>query len=251
MYILRSSINYKIRNHLIPSELEAVCVEIRKPHSLAFLVTIIYRPPNSSHDFFENFEKLIKAIDDENKERYILGDLNCDMLKTESDTPTKKIKSLYELYQLLSQLIKEATRVTMATSSLIDHIVTNTPKKISDSGVIHTGISYHSLVFTIRKIHISKKQDENIAEIRNIKNFDDKNLLKICLIRLAFVNMASSDSCLGVTSIFIMLPQITSTRRYEGFYVNLSTLSHGNLTVDVQSNYHTVVQILYHKYIHT
>jgi hypothetical protein len=35
---------------------------------------------------------------------YILGVLNCDMLKTESDTPTKKIKSLYELYQL-SQLI--------------------------------------------------------------------------------------------------------------------------------------------------
>jgi fructose-1,6-bisphosphatase len=98
---------------------------------------------------------------------YILGDLNRDMLKTESDTPTKKIKSLYELYPL-SQLIKEATRVAMTTSSLIDHIVTNTPKKISDSAVIRTGISDHSLVFTIRKIHISKKQDENIVEIRNM-----------------------------------------------------------------------------------
>jgi hypothetical protein len=59
---LRSSINYKIRNDLIPSELEAVCVEISKPHSRPFLVTTIYRPPNSSHDFFENFEKLIKAM---------------------------------------------------------------------------------------------------------------------------------------------------------------------------------------------
>ena len=78
----------------------------------------------------------------------------------------------------MSQLIKEATRVTMTTSSLIDHIVTNTPKKISDSGVIHTGISDHSLVFTIRKIHISKKQDENIVEIRNMKNFDDKKFVE-------------------------------------------------------------------------
>ena len=42
-------------------------------------------------------------------------------------------------------MIDEATRVTMTTSSLIDHIVTNTPEKISDSGVIHTGISDHSL----------------------------------------------------------------------------------------------------------
>ena len=54
------------------------------------------------HQFFDNLEKLIKAIDDENKEMYILGDLNCDMLKTDNDlnAPTKKIKSLYELYQL-------------------------------------------------------------------------------------------------------------------------------------------------------
>ena len=37
-----------------------------------------------------------------------MGDLNCDMLKADSDSniPTKKIKSLYELYQL-TQLINE------------------------------------------------------------------------------------------------------------------------------------------------
>ena len=83
---------------------------------------------------------MIKAIDNENKEMYILGDLNCDVMKADKDsnTPTKKIKSLYELYQL-SQLIDKSTRVTMTTSSLIDHIVTNTPEKISDSGVVHTG----------------------------------------------------------------------------------------------------------------
>ena len=77
---------------------------------------------------------------------YILGDLNRDMLKTDKDSnfPTKKIKTLYELYQL-SQLIDEATRITMTTSSLIDH------------GVIHTGFSDHSLVFAIRKISVVKK----------------------------------------------------------------------------------------------
>ena len=105
----RSSINYNIRNDLIPTELEAVCVEIIKPHSKPFLVTTVYRPPNASADFFEHFENLIKAFDDENKEFYILGDLNCDMLKTGNENmPIKKIKSLYELYQL-SQLIQEAT----------------------------------------------------------------------------------------------------------------------------------------------
>ena len=151
-------------------------MEIITPHSRPFLVTTIYRPPNSTHDFFESFDKFIKMIDDENKEIYILGDLNCDMLKPEPDSATNKVKSLYELYQL-SQLIKEATRVTMTTSSLIDHIVTNTPEKISDSGVIHTGISDHSLVFAIRKISVTKNR-ENIVETRNMKNFDDKKFIE-------------------------------------------------------------------------
>ena len=175
---LRSSINYKIRKDLVPPQLEAVCVEIIKPHSKPFLVTTVYRPPSSLPKFFDDFEKLIKAIDNENKEMYILGDLNCNMVKTDKDAniPTKKIKSLYELYQL-TQMIDEATRVTMATSSFIDHIVTNTPEKISDSGVIHTGISDHSLVFAIRKISVIDKQ-ENILEIRNMKNFNEEKFIE-------------------------------------------------------------------------
>ena len=107
----------------------------------------------------------------------ILGDLNCDVMKADKDsnTPTKKIKSLYELYQL-SQLIDKPTRVTMTTSSLIDHIVTNTPETISDSGVIHTGISDHSLVFAIRKIYVVKK-DEHSIEIRKMKNFNENKFI--------------------------------------------------------------------------
>ena len=175
---LRSSINYKVRNDLVPTELEAVCVEIIKPHSKPFLVTTVYRPPSALSEFFDHFEKLIKAVDNENKEMYILGDLNCNMLKTNNDSniPTKKIKSLYELYQL-TQLIDEATRITPTTTSLIDHIVTNMPEKISDSGVIHTGISDHSLVFAIRKISIVTKQ-ENTLEIRNMKNFDEGKFIE-------------------------------------------------------------------------
>lgn len=67
------------------------------------------------------------------------------------------------------------------TSSLIDHIVTNTPEKISDSGVIHTGISdssWHSLVFAIRKIHVFKKNEKNIVEIRNMKHFDGQKFIE-------------------------------------------------------------------------
>jgi hypothetical protein len=77
---LRSSINYKIRDDPVPSELETVCVEIVKPHSKPSVVTTVYRPPSASSEFF---------------------DLNCDLLRPDKDynIPTKKMKSLYELYQ--------------------------------------------------------------------------------------------------------------------------------------------------------
>ena len=63
--------------------------------------------PNAPAEFFDHLEKLIKQIDDGNKEMYILGDLSCNLLEEKAlfNAPTNKLNSLYELYQL-SQLIK-------------------------------------------------------------------------------------------------------------------------------------------------
>ena len=75
--------------------------------------------------------------------------------------------------------IDEPTRITMTTSSVIDHIVTNTPEHISDPGVIHTGISDHSLIFAIRKISVLTKQ-EHTMEIRNMKTLMTINSVLNC-----------------------------------------------------------------------
>ena len=174
---LRITINYQIRDDLVPPGLEAVCIEIDKPCSRPFVVITVYRPPNAQTVFFNDLEQLVKTIDDENKEIYILGDLNCDLLKSISDQPTTKLKSIFEMYQL-TQLIDEATRITMTSNTLIDHFITNTQEKICKSGVIHTGISDHSMIYAIRKINITiHKNVENISEIRNMKNFNGQNFL--------------------------------------------------------------------------
>ena len=118
----------------------------------------------------------MKKVDNENKEIYILGDLNCDLVKLNPDNPTKKLLSLLEIYQL-PQLIDTATRITMHSSTLIDHFITNEPDKISKFGVIHTGISYHSLIYGIRKTNICHKDNGNILEIRNMKKFNEEKFL--------------------------------------------------------------------------
>ncbi len=66
----------------------------------------------------------------------------------------------------------------MRSSSLTDHVVTNTPEKISHYGVVlHTGISDHSLVYAIRKIGVFPKAND-FVEIRSMKNFNEKNFME-------------------------------------------------------------------------
>ena len=175
---LRSSINYQNRSDLVPNDLEGVCLEIFKPNSKPFVIASIYRPPDCSSDFFTNFESMIKAIDNEDKELHILGDLNCNMLKHIPDQPTKTLKSIYEMYQLY-QTIEEPTRVTKTSSTLIDHHATNSTGKIARSGVIHIGISDHSLIYAIRKINPATKTGTNIRtiEFRNMKRFDQQQFI--------------------------------------------------------------------------
>ncbi len=79
---VKNSLNFFERKDLIRDNLEAVFIEIHKPSSASFIVGTIYRPPSASAESFAAIEKLVELIDDENKEFYLLGDLNGNMLDT-------------------------------------------------------------------------------------------------------------------------------------------------------------------------
>ena len=81
------SINYLNRNDLVGDNLEAVCIEVFKPSSASFIVGTIYRPPSAFVDCFSNIKQMVKLIDDENKEFYLLGDLNANMLDNSNNAP--------------------------------------------------------------------------------------------------------------------------------------------------------------------
>ena len=48
-------------------------------------------------------------------------------------------------------MIQSPIRVTHDTSSLIDHILTNTNEKIAQCGLINLGLSDHQMIFCKRK----------------------------------------------------------------------------------------------------
>ena len=61
----------------------------------------------------------------------------------------------------LEQVIPIPTRVTDQTSTLIDHILTNSPDKVSQSGVIDLGLSDHNLSYYTRKTSLPKSHKHN------------------------------------------------------------------------------------------
>ena len=76
----------------------------------------------------------------------------------------------------LKQIIKHATRTTCSSSTLIDHILTNSREKISQSGVIDIGISDHQLIYLTRKLHRIKSNTHKQIKIRSLENYSIESL---------------------------------------------------------------------------
>ena len=69
--------------------------------------------------------------------------------------------------------MKETTRTTSATKSLIDHMASNRPKCIASSGVVHCGISDHDVVYVVRTMRIPRSEGiSNRVTVLKFKNFD-------------------------------------------------------------------------------
>ena len=69
----------------------------------------------------------------------------------------------------MTEIIKEPTRITCSTSTLLDHILTNSSEKVSQKGVIDVGISDHQLIYCTRKIKRIKHNMHNQIQVRSLK----------------------------------------------------------------------------------
>ena len=93
----------------------------------------------------------------------LLGDWNTDFASKRSTIPEcNQLKSLFKTLQF-TQIIKEPTRVTAESRTMIDLIATNHPQNIKDSGVVTgTSLSDHEMSFCVRKINWKKKLHHNL-----------------------------------------------------------------------------------------
>ena len=77
-----------------------------------------------------------------------MGDLNCNLLSKVVSNDYSYVLNIIDIYGL-TQLITNLTRVTQHSSTLIYLCLTNSPDKISKSGVINIGISNPSAIIDL------------------------------------------------------------------------------------------------------
>ena len=107
---------------------------------------------------------------------YILVNVNCNFLREANARISSFLRNIFDVYGL-SQLIREPVSVTSVSNILIDLCITNSPEKVTKLGVIHLGISDHSIVFLTRKAHYDRN-DPRTIEARQFKHFDSNKFLR-------------------------------------------------------------------------
>lgn len=112
-------------------------IQVQHNKLKSILLCITYRPPDCSTTCFEDFvDKYSQALT-YGKEIFVMGDLNCNMMKNIPNADA--LKDLCSRLNI-TQLITSPTRVTLQSSSLINVIMTSNPDLITESGVVETHI---------------------------------------------------------------------------------------------------------------
>ena len=154
--------------------LECIWVEVKPINSKPFFVGHIYRPPNSTIQWNEFFEDCIEKVLQEEKELYILGDINRDLLKEQIQIAWNDYIEPFGL----TQFISEPTRVTSESRTLLDHIYSNCPENVKSVLVPKIGLSDHFPIFLTRKMHnYTPKGNHYTISYRSFKNFDEAKFI--------------------------------------------------------------------------
>ena len=190
---IHQNINFELKRELMCDEIESISVQIKNGKFKPSIITSIYRPPGKQVSYFEALEYMFGQLESQNKESIILGDTNCDF-----DTPANNTKHLSNILISFgySQLIKNPTRTTSTTSTIIDHIMTNRPEIISGRGVVPCGISDHDALYLIRNIRAPKlKVPPKVLNVRNYKLFNIKNFQSdLKTIPMEHIKLVSKDT---------------------------------------------------------
>ncbi len=90
--------------------------------------------------WFNNLEQFLINLDAEGKEYILMGDFNCDLMKSPVVYHTKHLITFCETHHL-TQHIDKPTWITPNSSTLMDLVLSSRPEKMTSHGVICCAIA--------------------------------------------------------------------------------------------------------------
>ena len=157
--------------------LESVFIEVlSKSKNKNTIVGCIYKHPGlTTQDFNFDFQQpLLDKLATENKNIVLLGDFNIDLLRYESQNPTREFLDILSSASLAPK-ITIPTRITTRSRTLIDNIFTNSVDESSITGNLECCISDHLAQFLIFPSHKPAPNENNtIIYKRNYGKIDKK-----------------------------------------------------------------------------
>jgi len=187
MFYCRDSLR-SIRVDFTFSNVECVWVKLVVNHQ-NMIVGCVYRPPSSNVHFLNNFFDVLEQAFDVSEQVIVVGDLNYDCLAPKVSSEITSIESCFNM----SQLVKDATRVTLQTKSLIDVVLSNVPELHSETKVMLNNASDHYPVLTKFKVE-ARCNTHNVVSFRDYKNFNVNNFVHDLSERLGDVYVHLTDS---------------------------------------------------------
>ena len=115
-------------------------------------------------------EELFSKLSSNNKEFYIMGNFNIDLLKAHSNSFIKNYADNLISYSVKCT-INKPTRCTINSKTLLDHIYTNNLKYYNFSEIVQYNISDHLPTFIF--VHNTAMKNKVLKDIliRDMKNF--------------------------------------------------------------------------------
>ena len=141
---IRKDIKYKLRTELCKanSNLESCFIEIDNGMNRNILVGVIYRSHESIDSFNNDMDAILQIVSKENKNCYMLGDFNIDLLKEETHRPISDFLDLIYANHIIPSITKP-TRITETSATIIDNILTNSNDDVLKANILVTDITDH------------------------------------------------------------------------------------------------------------
>lgn len=172
---IRDDLAYKRRTDLEDPNLEIIWLEVVYSSSKNILTGFFYRPPNSNAHWMDIFSKHLEIVYQGGKEIVLLGDMNIDLLNCNVN-PSRNSQKLVKILDNvnLTQIIRDPTRVSSHSKTLIDHVYVSNPLVIIHNSVPMYAVSDHYPICITRK-YSQNKENANGKQIsyRSIKHFDE------------------------------------------------------------------------------